>query len=150
MLSLNDRSSTELTLSRVFRLSLRIFLSRLFFSRVFLFLHLINGNFYQTLGPILFCSVCAGNATWKGRLVPCCASPKWLYLRCAFLSSSEFNSFSSSHSWSYLSGCISAFLGASSRYTSTADNNSLNTPSANGALPSCTCLQTFYFPLALS
>ena len=44
--------------------------------------------------------MCAGNVTWRGKSVQCCACSKWVHLRCSQLSLSKFRALSSSHSWS--------------------------------------------------
>ena len=44
--------------------------------------------------------MCAGNVTWLGKSVQCCACSKWVYLRCSQLSLSKFRALDSSHSWS--------------------------------------------------
>ena len=38
-----------------------------------LLLLLMSGNFHSNSGPIFSCSVCAGNVTWRGKSVQCCA-----------------------------------------------------------------------------
>ena len=65
-----------------------------------LLLLLMSGNVHPNPGPIFPCSVCAGNVTWRGKSVQCCACSKWVHLRCSQLSLSNFRALGSSHSWS--------------------------------------------------
>ena len=65
-----------------------------------LLLLLMSGNVHPNPGPIFPCSVCAGNVTWLGKSVQCCACFKWVHLRCSQLSLSKFRALGSSHSWS--------------------------------------------------
>ena len=65
-----------------------------------LLLLLMSGNVHPNPGPIFPCSVCAGNVTWLGKSVQCCACSKWVHLRCSQLSLSNFRALGSSHSWS--------------------------------------------------
>ena len=65
-----------------------------------LLLLLMSGNVHPNPGPIFPCSVCAGNVTWRGRSVQCCACCKWAHLRCSQVSLSQFRALGSSHSWS--------------------------------------------------
>ena len=65
-----------------------------------LLLLLMSGNVHPNPGPIFPCSVCAGNVTWRGKSVQCCACFKWVHLRCSQLSLSKFRALGSSHSWS--------------------------------------------------
>ena len=122
--------------------------SCLSFARLFLLLLLLmSGNVHPNLGPVISCSMCAGNVTWRGRLVQCCTCSKWIYLRCSFLSLSRFKILRSSHSWSCPPCCVPASPGyptptniatfssdTSSLYISTAYLAHL-APSANAALP---------------
>ena len=41
-------------------------------------LFLMSGNVYANPGPVFPCSVCAGNVTWRGRLVQCCTCSIWV------------------------------------------------------------------------
>ena len=66
---------------------------------ILLFLFM-SGNVHPNPGPIFPCSVCAGNVTWRGKSVQCCACSKWVRLRCSQLSLSKFRTLGSSHSWS--------------------------------------------------
>ena len=63
-----------------------------------LLLLLMNGNVHPNPGPIFPCSVCAGNVTWQGKSVQCCACSKWVHLRCSRLSLSKFRALDRSHS----------------------------------------------------
>ena len=65
-----------------------------------LLLLLMSGNVYPNPGLIFFCSVCAGNVTWRSKSVQCCTCSKWVHLRCSQLSLSKFRTLDSSHSWS--------------------------------------------------
>ena len=65
-----------------------------------LLLLLMSGNVHPNPGPIFPCSVCAGNVTWRGKSVQCCACSKWVHLRCSQLSLSKFRALGSSHSCS--------------------------------------------------
>ena len=65
-----------------------------------LLLLLMSGNVHPNPGPISPCSVCAGNVTWQGKSVQCCACSKWVHLRCSQLSLPKFIALGSSHSWS--------------------------------------------------
>ena len=65
-----------------------------------LLLLLLSGNVHPNHGPILPCSVCARNVTWRGKSVQCCTCSKWVHLRCSQLSLSKFRALGSSHSWS--------------------------------------------------
>ena len=60
----------------------------------------MSGSVHPNPGPIFFCSVCAGNVTWRGKSVQCCTCSKWVHLRCSQLSLSKFRALDSSHSWS--------------------------------------------------
>ena len=65
-----------------------------------LLLLLMSGNIHPNPGPIFPCSVCAGNVTWRGKSMQCCACSKWVHLRCLYFSLSKFRALGSSHSWS--------------------------------------------------
>ena len=100
---LKDRSRRAHSIFKIGRLF------SLFFSCPFLallrllilLLLLMNGNVHPNPGPIFPCSVCAGNVTWRGKSVQCCACSKWVHLRCSQLSLSKFRALGSSHSWSF-------------------------------------------------
>ena len=107
---------------------------------------LMSGNVHPNPGPIFPCSVCAGNVTWRGKSVQCCACSKWVHLRCSQLSLSNFRALGSSHSWSCLPcrNTVTAPSSDSSRtYTSTVESGP---PSANAALLPHPRLQTSYPP----
>ena len=97
---LNDRRRAAHSFFKIGRL----FSLFLFFCRSFALLRLLillmSGNVHPNPGPIFPCSVCAGNVTWWGKSVQCCACSKWVHLRCSQLSLSEFRALGSSHSWS--------------------------------------------------
>ena len=109
----------------------------------------MSGNIHPNPGPISPCSVCAGNVTWRGKSVQCCACSKWVHLRCSQLSLSQFRALGSSHSWSCLPCRITVTPSShsSNMYTSTVQSSP---PSANAALSSHPRLQTSYSPSARS
>ena len=72
-----------------------------FLRLLILLLLLMSGNVHPNPGPIFPCFVCAGNVTWRGKSVQCCACSKWVHLRCSQLSLSKFRALGSSHSWSF-------------------------------------------------
>ena len=114
-----------------------------------LLLLLMSGNVHPNPGPIFPCSVCAGNVTWQGKSVQCCACSNWVHLRCSQLSLSQFRTLGSSHSWSCPScrNTVTPSSDSSDTYTSTVQSGP---PSANAALPPHPRLQTFYPPSAHS
>ena len=59
----------------------------------------MNSNVHPNPCPVFPCSVCAGNATWRGRSVQCCTCSNWVHLKCSLLSFSKFRTLGSSHSW---------------------------------------------------
>ena len=113
-----------------------------------LLLLLMSGNVHPKPGPIFPCSVCAGNVTWRGKSVQCCACSKWVHLRCSQLSLSNFRALGSFHSWS-CPPCSNTVTPPSSdssgTYTSTVESSP---PSANAALLPHPRLQTSYPPSA--
>ena len=112
-----------------------------------LLLFLMSGNVHPNPGPIFPCSVCAGNVTWRGKSVQCCAWSKWVHLRCSQLSLSQFRALKSSHSWS-CPPCritVSPFSDFPDMYTSTVQSSPA---SANAALSLHPRLQTSYSPSA--
>ena len=114
-----------------------------------LFLLLLSGNVYPNPGPIFPCSECAGNMTWRGKSVQCCACSKWIHLRCSQLSLSKFRALGSSHSWS-CPPCritVTPSSDSSDMYTSTVQSSPA---SANAALSLHPRLQTSYPPSAHS
>ena len=93
--------------------------------------------------------MCAGNVTWRGKSVQCCACSKWVHLRCSQLSLSQFRALGSSHSWNCLP-CritVTASSDSSDMYTSTVQSS---LASANAALSPHPRLQTSYPPSAYS
>ena len=62
---------------------------------------LMSANVHPNPGPILPCSVCAGNVTWQGKSVQCCTCSNRIHLRCSQLSLSKFRALGNSHSWSF-------------------------------------------------
>ena len=103
---LNDRSRAALSIFKIGRLiSLFLFLfsctSLAHLRLVILLILLMSGNVHPSSGPIFPCSVCAGNVTWRGKSVQCCACSKWVHLRCSQLSLSKFRALGSSHCWSF-------------------------------------------------
>ena len=87
---LNDRRRAALSIFRIGRLFSLALLR--------LLLLLMSGNVHPNPGPIFPCSVCAGNVTWRGKSVQCCACSKWVHLRCSQLSLSQFRALDSSNS----------------------------------------------------
>ena len=109
----------------------------------------MSSNVHPNCGPIFPCSVCAGNVTWRGRSVQCCACSKWFHLRCSQLSLSQFRALGSSHSWSCPPCRITATPSSDSSdmYTSTVQSSPA---SANAAPSPHPRLQTSYPPSAHS
>ena len=100
---LNDRrraAHSIFKIGRLFSLFLLSCLTLALLRLLILLLLLISGNVHPNPGPIFPCSVCAGNVTWRGKSVQCCACSKWVHLRCSQLSLSNFRALGSSHSWS--------------------------------------------------
>ena len=102
---LNDRRSAAHSIFKIGRLfSLFLFHfscpSLALLRILILLLLLMSGNVHPNPGPIFPCSVCAGNVTWLGKSVQCCACSKWVHLKCSQLSLSQFKALGSSHSWS--------------------------------------------------
>ena len=87
-------------IGRLFSLFLLSCLTLALLRLLILLLLLMSGNVHPNPGPIFICSVCAGNVTWQGKSVQCCACSKWVHLRCSQLSLSNFRALGSSHSWS--------------------------------------------------
>ena len=103
----------------------------------------MSGNVHPNPGPIFPCSVCAGNVTWQGKSVQCCACSKRVHLRCSQLSLSQFRALGSSHCWSF-PPCritVTPSLDSSDMYTSTVQSS---TTSANAAPSPHPRLQTSY------
>ena len=148
---LNDRRRAAHSIFKIGRLFLLFLLSCLTLALLrllILLLLLMSGNVHPNPGPIFPCSVCAGNVTWRGKSVQCCACSKWVHLRCSQLSLSNFRALGSSHSWS-CPPCRNTVTPPSSdssgTYTSTVESGP---PSANAALLPHPCLQTSYPPSA--
>ena len=144
---LNDRGRAAHSIFKIGRLFSLFLLScpTLALLRLLIFLLLLmSGNVHLNPGPIFPCSVCAGNVTWRGKSVQCCACCKWVHLRCSQLSLSNFRALGSSHSWS-CPPCRNSVTPPSSdssgTYTSTVESGP---PSANAALLPHPRLQTFY------
>ena len=100
---LNDRrraAHSIFKIGRLFSLSLLSCLTLALLRLLILLLLLMSGNVHPNPGPIFPCSVCAGNVTWRGKSVQCCACSKWVHLRWSQLSLSNFRALGSSHSWS--------------------------------------------------
>ena len=100
---LNDRrraAHSIFKIGRLFSLFLLSCLTLAFLRLLILLLLLMRGNVHPNPGPIFPCSVCAGNVTWRGKSVQCCACSKWVHLRCSQLSLSNFRALGSSRSWS--------------------------------------------------
>ena len=109
-----------------------------------LLLLLMSANVHPNPGPIFSYSVCAGNVTWRGKSVQCCACSKWVHLRCSQLSLSKFRALGSSHSWSCplcRNTVTHPFSDSSDTYTSTVESGP---PSANAALSPHPRVQTSY------
>ena len=98
---LNDRGRAAHGFFKIGRLFSLFSCPSLALLRLLIFLLLLmSGNVHPNPGPIFPCSVCAGNVTWRGKLVQCCACSRWVHLRCSQLSLSNFRALGSSHSWS--------------------------------------------------
>ena len=101
---LNDRrraAHSIFKIGRLFSLFLLSCLTLALLRLLILLLLLMSGNVHPNPGPIFPCSVCAGNVTWRGKSVQCCACSEWVHLRCSQLSLSNFRALGSSHSWSF-------------------------------------------------
>ena len=149
--SLNDRTRAAHSFFQIGRLfSLFLFLfscpNLAFLRLLILLLLLMSGNVHPNPGPIVPCSVCAGNVTWRGKSVQCCACFKWVHLRCSQLSLSNFRALGSSHSWSCPLCRNTVTPPSSDTYTSTVESGP---PSANAALSPHPRLQTSYTPSAI-
>ena len=68
--------------------------------------------------------MCAGNVTWRGKSVQCCACSKWVHLRCSQRSLSNFRALGSSHTWSCLPcrNTVTPPSDSSGTYTSTVES----------------------------
>ena len=78
---LNDRRRAAQSFLKIGRLFSLFSLARL--RLLILLLLLMSGNVHSNPGPIIPCSVCAGNVTWRGNSVKCCTCFKWVHLRCS-------------------------------------------------------------------
>ena len=147
---LNDRRRTahSFKIGRLFSLFLFSCPSLALLRLLIFLLLLMSGSVHLKPVPIFPCSVCAGNVTWRGKSVQCCACSKWVHLRCSQLSLSKFRAIGSSHSWSF-PPCRNTVTPPSSyssnTYTSTVESSP---PSANAALSPHPRLQTSYSPSA--
>ena len=97
---LNDRRRAAHSFFKIGRLFSLFLFSCPSLALLRLLLLLMSGNVQPNPGPIFPCSVCAGNVTWQGKSVQCCACSKWVHRRCSQLSLSQFRALGSSHSWS--------------------------------------------------
>ena len=76
---LNDRrraAHSIFKIGRLFSLFLLSCLTLALLRLLILLLLLMSGNVHPNPGPIFPCSVCAGNVTWLGKSVQCCACSK--------------------------------------------------------------------------
>ena len=145
---LNDRrraAHSIFKIGRLFSLFLLSCLTLALLRLLILLLLLMSGNVHPNPGPIFPCSVCAGNVTWRGKSVQCCACSKRVHLRCSQLSLSNFRALGSSHSWSCPPCHNTVTPPSSGTYTSTVESGP---PSANAALLPHPHLQTSYTPSA--
>ena len=147
---LNDRrraTHSFFKIDRLFPLFLFSFPSLALLRLLILLLLLMSGNVHPSPGPIFPCSVCAGNVTWWGKSVQCCACSRWVHLRCSQLSLSNFRALGSSHAWSCPPCRITVTPSSDSydMYTSTVQSNPA---SANAAISPTSYLQTSYPPFA--
>ena len=127
---LNDRRRAAHSIYKIGRLfSLFLFSSPTLVLLRFLILLLLlmSGNVHPNPGSIFPSSVCAGNVTWWGKSVQCCACSKWVHLRCSQLSLSKFRALGSSHSWSCFPCCniVTPSSDSSDMYTSTVQSGPL-------------------------
>ena len=140
---LNDRRRAAHSFFKICRLFSLFLFSCPSLALLRLVLLLMSGNVYSNPGPIFPCFVCAGNVTWRGKSVQCCACSKWVHLRCSQLSLSQFRALGSSHFWS-CSPCritVTPSSDSSDMYTSTVQSGPV---SANAALSPHPRLQTTY------
>ena len=85
---LNDRRRAAHSFFKIGRLLFLFSCPCIALLRILIFLRLfMSGNVHPNPGPIFPCSVCAGNVTWRGKSVQCCACSKWVHLRCYNFSS---------------------------------------------------------------
>ena len=146
---MNDRKRAAHSFFKIGRLFSLFPFSCLSLALLRLLLLLMSGNVHPNPGPIFPCSVCAGNVTWRGKSVQCCACSKWVHLRCSQLSLFRLRALGSSHSWSCPPCRITVTLSSDSfdMYTSTVQSSPA---SANAALSPHPRLQTSHPPSAHS
>ena len=147
---LNDRRRAAHSIFKIGRLFSLFLLSCLTLAllRLLILLLMMSGNVHPNPGPIFPCSVCAGNVTWRGKSVQCCACSKWVHLRCSQLSLSNFRALGSSHSWS-CPPCRNTVTPPSSDFSGTYTSSvESGPPSAKAALLPHPRLQTSYPPSA--
>ena len=127
---LNDRRRAAHSIFKIGRLFSLFLLScptlALLRLQILLLLLLMSGNVHPNPGPVFPCSVCAGNVTWRGKSVQCCACSKWVHLRCSQLSLSNFRALGSSHSQSCPPCCNTVTppsSDSSDTYTSTVESS---------------------------
>ena len=144
---LNDRSRAAHSFFKIGRLfSLFSCPSLAVLCPLILLLLLMTGNVHPNPGPILPSSVCAGNVTWRGKLVQRCTCSK-VHLRCSQLFLSKFRALGISHSWKCPSfrNTVTPFSDSSDMYTFTVQSD---LPSTNVALSPHPRFQTSYPPSA--
>ena len=149
---LNDRrraAHSFFKIGRLFSLFPFSCLSLALLRLLILLLLLMSGNVHPNPGPIFPCSVCAGNVTWRGKSVQCCACSKWVHLWCSQISLSNFRALGNSHSWSFplCRNTVTPSSDSFDTYTSTVESG---LPFANAALSPHPRLQTSYLPSAHS
>ena len=146
--SLNDRRKAAhsfLKIGHLFSLFSCLPLARL---GLLILLLLMSGNVHPNPCPIFPCSVCAGNVTWQGKSVQCCACSKWAHLRCSRLSLSKFRTLDCSHSWNCPPCCaptcntVTSSSESSDMYTSTVQSSS---SSANAGGLQATTTELLHF-----
>ena len=122
---LNDRrraAHSIFKIGRLFSLFVLSCLTLALLRLLILLLLLMSGNVHPNPGPIFPCSVCAGNVTWRGKSVQCCACSKWVHLKCSQLSLSNFRALGSSHSCSCRNTVTPPSSDSSGTYTSTVES----------------------------
>ena len=124
---LNDRRRVARSL---FKICLSSLYSCLSLARLVILLFLlVSGNVHPNLCLVFPYFVCAGNVTWRGRSVQCCACFKWVHLKCLLLSFSKFRTLGSSHSWSF-PPCFFGDPTPTSTVTSSSDSSGWYTSTA--------------------
>ena len=128
---MNDRRRVA---GSLFEIGLSSLFSCLSLARLLILpLFLISGNVHSNPCPVLSCSMCAGNVTWRGRSMQYCTCSNWVHLKCSLFSFSRFRTLGSSHFWSYPACCVPAFFGdptPTSTVTSSSDSSSWYTSTA--------------------